>query len=202
MRCFSHICFFFTPSPAASLKHITDFTFLNPEWSSKLCQNLQSPPRPPPPNPSAPWLCYSFVFQDKSPLLFWAAVTVKRFIVIVGYRLCFFLKKVVMCLFVFFSPCPLRIQSSYAALQRINQDLEDKMHRTVRDFEPRFNFILLWYILCSFTTVSPRCWVHCKQVLWRLFEWYEDFPSNQRASQIQTGSFCSAWELYYSEKDF
>lgn len=25
-----------------------------------------------------------------------------------------------------------RIQSSYAALQRINQDLEDKMHRTVR----------------------------------------------------------------------
>lgn len=28
--------------------------------------------------------------------------------------------------------CSSRIQSSYAALQRINQDLEDKMHSTVR----------------------------------------------------------------------
>lgn len=35
-----------------------------------------------------------------------------------------------------YSLCPFRIQSSYAALQRINQDLEDKMHRTVRDSQP------------------------------------------------------------------
>lgn len=33
-----------------------------------------------------------------------------------------------------------RIQSSYAALQRINQDLEDKMHRTVRSSQQHFSF--------------------------------------------------------------
>lgn len=36
------------------------------------------------------------------------------------------------------SVCLCRIQSSYAALQRINQDLEDKMHRTVRSSHTTF----------------------------------------------------------------
>lgn len=146
------ICFYFTLSPAASLKHIIFFK----SWVIfKSVSELKIPsetPRPSPP-PTALWLCHSFVFQDKSQLLFWAAGTVKCFIVIVSCCLCFFLKVVVCCCF--FSPCPLRIQSSYAALQRINQDLEDKMHRTVRDFQPRFNFILVDVFYVALQHLQP-----------------------------------------------
>lgn len=58
-----------------------------------------------------------------------------------------------------------RIQSSYAALQRINQDLEDKMHRTVRDSQSRSNLIML---RCCFFQPTNRsqgtfCNVHTPQ---------------------------------------
>lgn len=76
-------------------------------------------------------------------------------------------------IYLFFSS---RIQSSYAALQRINQDLEDKMHRTVRDPQPRFNLILLCCLSfqsanrfqCTFYNVhTPKKGKGKKQLLYK-----------------------------------